>query len=667
MPGARRKGTSVTFDRGRHTNGKSARNLLYSGIVLVLMMILAACGTVSQAPLAPPTGAAGPDGANLVVLVSPATAQVSFNDAGVIDLGGGDGLGTQAGAAGMHYFTARQGRYTATISAAGLTPANVSVDVPDSGIVGVAARIDDSSHAPITMAVSAGADRSVALNQNVDLDGHVETGGADTPFAISWSVDKGPGIVTFADPSVPHTAISFEKPGTYQLRLTADIDGFTLSNTVQMKVEPFHGTFWYVDPKGSDKNPGNSKDKPFATLRRAGSVVRPGDIIRVRGGVYHEYNDMNGSLGLPATTFTTDGTKNEPIVIESEPGEHAIFDGTNWPNGKPIDVDNLDATPERPALLYLPVRHYIVRNLEFRHSAGTAVWTDGSDRPNGGSYNAFVNLELHHNHGNGLTTRGLYSPTQGNLAEFIAAHNNASTRNGGNSADGIKMSNTTNSTIRYVQLYKNSDDGVDFYGSTDMTIEHSSAWLNGYYFPDDDNDPYSTRGRKDAPTGDGNGFKMGGMPSGPDANNVTAFNLAWANKRYGLTYNSAGSIKFFNNTSYANELGGFKARCFHSTLLRNNLSLEDTNLITDEGGRCPDGSMPDSQNNSWDLNIKPRVLSTDPTSPNFLQPKATGGAIDKGQDIGMPYTGTAPDLGALELGLAPQRNSANGAVFARTR
>ena len=656
----------MAINLGRKNELPLSRRVWLGVLGVALAVALAACGTTG--PVAPPDGPSagvlGPDEANVVVLTSPTDAVIAFGNTAVVGLGSDSAVASTPVPARVHYFLAPEGRYTANVRSSGHPARDVVIDVPADGVVGVMVRLDDAAAVPLQMAVSAGADRSVALNQNVDLDGHVETGGADTPFAISWSVDKGPGIVTFADPSVPHTAISFEKPGTYQLRLTADIDGLVLSNPVTLSVEPFGGTIYYVDVTGSDGNAGTSKAAPLATLGRAGELVRAGDIVRIRAGVYYQYNDMNGSLGLPATTFTTDGTKNEPIVIESEPGEHAIFDGTNWPNGKPIDVDNLGSTPQRPALLYLPVRHYIVRNLEFRHSAGAAVWTDGSDRPNGGSYNAFVNLELHHNHGNGLTTRGLDNLTEGNLAEFIAAHNNASTRNGGNSADGIKMSNTTNSTIRYVQLYKNSDDGVDFYGSTDMTIEHSSAWLNGYYFPDDDNDPYSTRGRKDAPTGDGNGFKMGGMPSGPDANNVTAFNLAWANKRYGLTYNSAGSIKFFNNTSYANELGGFKARCFHSTLLRNNLSLEDTNLITDEGGRCPDGSMPDSQNNSWDLNIKPRVLSTDPTSPNFLQPKATGGAIDKGQDIGMPYTGTAPDLGAHELGLAQAAPGATGVTFA---
>ncbi len=53
--------------------------------------------------------------------------------------------------------------------------------------------------------------------------------------------------------------------------------------------------------------------------------------------------------------------------------------------------------------------------------------------------------------------------------------------------------------------------------------------------------------------------------------------------------------------------------------------------------------MPETESNSCDLNINnAAVLSTDPTSPNFLQPKRHGGDIDKGTDIGYPYTGTAP-------------------------
>ena len=657
----------MAINLGRKNELPLSRRVWLGVLGVALAVALAACGTTG--PVAPPDGPSagvlGPDEANVVVLTSPTDAVIAFGNTAVVGLGGDSAVASTPVPARAHYFLAPEGRYTANVRSSGHPARDVVIDVPAHGVVGVMVRLDDAAAVPLQMAVSAGADRSVALNQNVDLDGHVETGGADTPSAVTWSVDKGPGIVTFADPSVPHTALSFEKSGSYQLRLTADIDGMLLSRPVTVEVKPFGGTIYYVDGTGSDANPGTSKAAPLATLSRAGELVQAGDIVRIRDGIYYQYNDKNGGLGLPASTFTTNGTKNDPIVIESQPGEHAIFDGTNWPNGKPIDVAHLNATPGRPILLYLPVNHYIIRNMEFRHSAGGAISSNAATQTQGGSYNAFVNLDLHHNHGNGLSTSGLYSFTQGNLAEFIASHNNASIRNGGNSADGIKMSNTTNSTVRYVQLYKNSDDGVDFYGSTDMTIEHSSAWLNGYYFPDDDNDPYSTRGQEDAPTGNGNGFKMGGGNSNPNTNNEARFNLAWNNKVFGFTFNGDGGLKFNNNTAYANHQGGFAARCYDTTTLRNNLSLDNEDLITATGGQCPDGTMPDTKSNSWDLNINnAQVLSTDPTSPNFLQPKRHGGAIDKGTDIGYPYTGTAPDLGAHELGLAQADTYATGVTFA---
>ena len=425
---------------------------------------------------------------------------------------------------------------------------------------------------------------------------------------------------------------------------------------------PKGAKIYYVATNGNDKNDGSLKN-PFKTLNKAGSVVQPGDVIRVRGGVYYEYNDRDPTLGLPQTGFMTNGTKDKPIIIESYPGEWAIFDGSKLPNGKTFRPEDGPSNPQQPMLLYLPVNHYIVRNMEFRNSVGAAVVTNPSLIAGRGNYNTFSNLVLHDNHGNGLAAHGVNYKSDngkyisrsvtGNVAEYIISHHNQSIRNGGDSADGIKMSNATKGVIRNSQLYKNSDDGIDFYGSQNMLIESSSAWLNGHFWKDGDKDPYSTNGMKDAKKGDGQGFKMGGGNNEPNrnANNEVRLSFAWQNKGHGFAYNGEGGIIFKNNTSWNNDGGGFAARCYGNHVLINNLSYNERNTVSGANSKCKSGKDPKEEKNSWNMKISdPKFKSTNPGASSFLALDSKSPAIDKGAKLGLWFNGKAPDLGALEYG-----------------
>jgi parallel beta-helix repeat protein len=77
----------------------------------------------------------------------------------------------------------------------------------------------------------------------------------------------------------------------------------------------------YVAPGGSDTNSGTI-DSPFATITKAASVARAGDVVNVRGGVYYEI-----------VKIASRGTSSAPIVFRSYPGELAIIDGTGSASG----------------------------------------------------------------------------------------------------------------------------------------------------------------------------------------------------------------------------------------------------------------------------------------------------------------------------------------------
>lgn len=159
---------------------------------------------------------------------------------------------------------------------------------------------------------------------------------------------------------------------------------------------------------------------------------------------------------------------------------------------------------------------------------------------------------------------------------------------------------------------------------------------------------------------DGNGFKLGGnyLPgphhvvrcvsfknpaTGFDQNNNTAGltldqNTAWANAkrnfnlnhgvnetpqivRNNISFQSGGSDSFSGNS----ELRDNSWQVLSSAPSPNDFLSLDTSLAS--GPRNPDGSLPETP---------------------LLRPVPGGRLVNKGVDIGEPFVGSAPDLGAFE-------------------
>ena len=72
---------------------------------------------------------------------------------------------------------------------------------------------------------------------------------------------------------------------------------------------------YFVSNAGNDKNEG-SQERPFKTICKAVAMVKPGDVVTVRGGVYREMMDIRAA-----------GTPEKPIVFRGAPGETALITG----------------------------------------------------------------------------------------------------------------------------------------------------------------------------------------------------------------------------------------------------------------------------------------------------------------------------------------------------
>lgn len=83
---------------------------------------------------------------------------------------------------------------------------------------------------------------------------------------------------------------------------------------LQRAMSPGRGL--YVDSKkGDDANTGQ-RDAPWRSISHAVDQLEPGDVLYLRGGVYHDH-----------VTVAVRGTRNKPITIRSFPGEVAVIDG----------------------------------------------------------------------------------------------------------------------------------------------------------------------------------------------------------------------------------------------------------------------------------------------------------------------------------------------------
>jgi hypothetical protein len=409
------------------------------------------------------------------------------------------------------------------------------------------------------------------------------------------------------------------------------------------------GNVYYVAPDGSDSAAGTEED-PWASIAHAQSVAEAGDTVYLRGGTYAYTQATEGCESqtdrVDAITLDKSGSTDNPIRYMAYEGETPVFDFSGMTDD--CRIKGFDVTGSWIHLKGLEVTGVPQNNDLNAESWG--IWISGSN-------NIFEQIDTHHHMGPGL----FISDGGGNLVLNSDSHENYdlnSSDGPGENADGFgghPSADQPGNVFRGCRAWWNSDDGFDLISAySSVTIENSWAWLNGYV-------PGTTEG-----AGNGSGIKAGGYGAEYDPGAVphTVTNsVAFNNKAAGFYANHHPlPINFFNNTSYGNhpdfdmlgidESGAAVGR----GNLRNNVAYTGTETENMDGT--------DSQYNSWDLGITlsdadfesvstegwdaPREADGSlPVLPN-LRLAADSAAIDQGVDVGLPYNGSAPDLGAFE-------------------
>ena len=466
------------------------------------------------------------------------------------------------------------------------------------------------------------------------------------------------------------------------------------------------GAVYYVAPDGSD-NAAGTKDKPFATLNKANKVVSAGDTVWIRGGIYdlhdtvfYERYKMTAGILLTASGTSDDNR----IHYLAYPGERPIFDGANLPVAE--GVEHSDGTPAgamytSPIVIsakFLHLKGFEVRNTPMKHNSNSGIFLYAS------KHIFLEQIDSHHNAGPGFFANDGADDGGGHIFLNCDAHDNYDPlgwQGDGENADGFGahyQKPGQGDTTKFIgcRAWWNSDDGFDFINQEfPVVLENCYAMGNGY----------SDYGLGNPSHGNGHGIKMGESTLGGGRHTIK-FCVAWKNKSTGFYANYTGvGSKWINNTSYMNVDRSFSmaSTLFDSEgdrlaevapltgdnahVLKNNIAFPNklsqigtcwekiSSQNIDHYVDCPAG-----ENNTWNLDLDlteddfvslddPSMIVTGEdlsTIPGMLGPRNDDGclpevdflklkkgsrAIDKGEDVGLPFAGKAPDLGAFEYGM----------------
>ncbi len=415
----------------------------------------------------------------------------------------------------------------------------------------------------------------------------------------------------------------------------------------------------YVAPTGSDQNSGTI-EAPFASLQPAQQAALPGDTVWIRGGTYNMQESQiarNRRGRAIVTLLDKSGMEGQPIRYWAFPNETPIFEySVVKPSDARITAFQVDGS-------WLHVKGLTITGVQVtitRHTQSICV-------DNQGDHNVYEQLAMHDGQAIGLWIgRGSH-----NLVLNCDAYRNhdftSEDQRGGN-VDGFGFhapAGSVGNVFRGCRAWFNSDDGFDFINTAEpATIENCWAFYNGF-----DPDFKSLA--------DGNGFKIGGYARAPASKipspvprHIVRGSVAVRNKAAGFYANhQPGGGDWLNNTAYRNsvnfnmlgrdrndvnlDIDGF------GHLMRNNLGFagrrEVSNLneaASDVAGNYFNLPVKVDESDFLGLDladlIKPRQTDGSLPRTNFLRLTPGSDLSDRGIDVGLPFCGMSPDLGAFE-------------------
>jgi hypothetical protein len=406
---------------------------------------------------------------------------------------------------------------------------------------------------------------------------------------------------------------------------------------------------YYVSHNG---NGNGTISSPLSFSSAIAKTLVAGDSLILRGGIYNFSAKQ---------TISMSGNANYLIHIVAYNSEIPVFDfrtqayGTagvslsgNYVHFKGITIQGAGDNG-----LYVTGNNNLIEKCLFRWNCDSGL------QMKTGSNNLILNCDAYENFD--YKTGGTANPDFGGNADGFADK---------------QYTNTGTNVYRGCRSWMNSDDGWDHYqkignsvcdscfcyangpASFDMT-DHirfktdSATWF--YQFK-------NTSGRYIIKNyGNGNGFKLGGDYTAHNAvlrNCVSVLNSV---KGFDQNNNS-GNMTLYNCSGYMNNPDyGFSNSSYGTLIIKNSVTLSSKSA-----NKFLSKSVSQTFN-SWNAGfsclagyfisldyqqlLNNRDVDGSLSEISFLHQLSTSGMIDKGTNLGFPYNGLAPDLGAFEFNL----------------
>ncbi len=420
------------------------------------------------------------------------------------------------------------------------------------------------------------------------------------------------------------------------------------------------GNTYFLATTGNDGNSGTIS-LPWKTIEFASSQLNPADILYIRGGTHRSskantivnrfyINGMNGTSGNIITISNYPGEtvvfNCDDVYVAGTAGDGPVgfkIENSSWFRLKGIRITGL---AQNPANINSPCGFIVydsddwtIEQLEIDNIQGYGFYVQGTKNPGGiGCHRGLVlNCDVH------------------DVGDVYSGWGGAN----GFQCTGADLS--TDITFRGCRAWRCSDDGFDLY-SVDGVFRYENCWAfwNGYQ-------------PNVAPltmAGDGMGFKLGPNDSDMTGSITKILHncLSFENRRFGFDQNVSGApttqFQVYNCTAYDNKGGNnyfFGGNTSVNQTFKNNISY----VGGVNGSEITSG--PNVSNNTWNGGVTvtagdfvslnstgvdgPRQSDGSLPVLNFLKLVSTSDLIDAGTNVGLPYNGSAPDIGAFEFGI----------------
>jgi nitrous oxidase accessory protein NosD len=439
---------------------------------------------------------------------------------------------------------------------------------------------------------------------------------------------------------------------------------------------------WVVSPSGSDTGDGSAA-RPFRSISKAISMAGPGEGIRVLAGTYAErlVIDENAQAGSKGAPITIQGEGKPRLVPGPGSGGLIQFQRPYWI----IDGFEVDVRGESAYAVTFQgnVKGSTVANSELHHGTlGAAITT----------YNNARGAVIENNHIHDFVKRGGNQDSHGVVVQptsrDITVRNNDIHDNSGDSvqclgpegfsslppADGLLVENN--------HFYENRENAVDIKTCYNVTIRNNkmhgfkpSSTAKGdavvvHYSARnvtiEDNEVYDS----------GKGISVGGNHEGTvprgvvvRRNRVHDITTEKGGEGTGIRFENSEGAVLVNNT--VTRVAGAAIVVGHGTggatsnlEVKNNL-VSETPVAVSLGGQSPGLKM---GNNLFPAGAQFKARgqmvdlagfkqasgdNTSTTGDAGAAPPVFGpgsAAVDRGADVGLPFCGGAPDIGAVETG-----------------